>query len=89
MSQEVKIRHDFVRISATTSAGLYPAITLVPPEEYCTDPHKPIWDTMTNDSSVTMISDGQAEDLLKKTLEHPADGTSEGLFEKVQVRDTF
>ena len=78
-------REGWVQISKDHLEGFYPAVTLLAPEKYCTDPYKPISIKLPNGSD-REFEDFEAKDQLRAKIKPSTGDNSEEFFEEVQVR---
>lgn len=85
MADKEYYRRGWIKIREEYSDGFYPAVILLAPEKYCTDPKELI----SSAGSKEKLNDTQAKEELTAKIRPSAGGTDHEFFESVQVRATL
>lgn len=82
------LREVWIKISEHPSDGFYPALTLLPPQSYRTDPFEKISNELP-DGTIEKLYDSEAKKELLAKIRPAGGGVDDTFFEEVQVRATL
>lgn len=78
----------WIKISEHPSDGFHPALILLPPQRYRTDPFEKISNALPN-GTIDELHDSEAKEKLLPKISPAGGGVDDDFFEKVQVKATL